>query len=270
MAKIQVGSTVYTEYIFTINGINVDPDSFVSEVYIYDSLLGEYVSQNPFQSITLTRVSEGIYTGEWANVQEGIFKLEVIGSFNDINISSIKHEKYFLIGESEVIKDLDYSYLVTMLGPLTPVYVDPEFILQYYSSGDLVEITEIIHRKSLDLESKLGLTSLEPISALQHDYIVAATMCELSRIYGMTNGGLTGFTSAARFKLGDLEVDKGTTGGRLPSGSYDLGNAGSWCELAAVLKSQLRTASETFRPVVPGAAYPRVILGRELASDDYN
>ena len=267
MTTIKQGSTIYTEYIFRRDGVYVDPDSFEAEIFIYDSATEGYIVQDPItEVINITRLSLGVYSGDWLTSIEGRFKIRVAGIF--AGAEPIVYEKYFLIGDFPVLKDLDASYLVTILGELTPLYVNPEYVLEYYTGSDLVEITEIIHRKSLELENKVGEANLD-VTAIQHDFVFAATMCELSRIYGLSNGGIGGFTSAASFKLGDLEVDKGSTGGRLTSGNYDDGNAGSWCELAASLKSQLSTSSGNFRPVVPGAAFCNTVLNRDLRSEDF-
>lgn len=268
MALINVGSTVSIEFMFLNDGLFLSPDSITTEVLIYDPVSETYLSQATPETLTLTQISMGIYQADWVTSTAGRFKIEVLGEFLDVNISDILHEKYFLVGNTEPLKDLGSSYLVTFLGQLTPIYVDPEYVLQYYISGDIVEITEIIHRKSLELESKIGKTNLTEISSIQHDFVFAATMCELSRLYGVVNGGLSGFSSLESFQLGDLKVDKGSGGGRIASGSYDLGNAGSWCEVAALLKDQLLTAGGNYRPVVPGSYYSGVIPTRELKSSD--
>lgn len=268
MTTIAAGSSIYLEFIFLQGSTLVDPDSIVAEVLVYDTLTSAYVSQATPETLTLNMLSVGVYETTWVTSIDGRFKVNVVGSFTAPEDDDIVHEKYFLIGNTPVLNDLDSSYLVTFLGALTPVYVDPEYILQYYPDGDLIEITEIIHRKSLELEDALGETGLTNITASQHDFVVAATMCELSRIYGLNNGGLTGFVAASSFKLGDLEVDKGSTGGGSSSGKYDQGNAASWCELAATLKKQLGLATGSMLPVVPGAIYDTPIPTREFIGYD--
>jgi len=257
------------EFVFLDEGVFVDPDTLTGEVLVYDSGAQAYISQTTPVTFVPNQLSIGVYDTTWVASETGDFKISLLGEFDDPGPDDILHEKYFLIGEVSPPLTLDSSYLICFLGALDPVYVDPELILGYYPAGDYVEITEIIHRKSIELEDKLGVTSISNLTTIQHDFVVAATMCELSRIYGLNDGGLTGFVGAASFKLGDLEVDKGNDGGRMASGSYDMGNAGSWCELASVLKAQLFDAEGSMRPVVPGAIYDSPIPSREFVSYDH-
>jgi len=267
MSTIAVGSTLQIQYLFEYDDILVDPDSFTGEIFLYDSMIPGYPG-TPTDTFTPTQVSSGVYEQEWTPGAAGRYKIVLTGSFLD-STPDITYTKYFLIGEVEKILDLDCSYVISMLGVLSPLYVDPEYILQFYPDGDLVEITEIIHRKSLELEGKVGCKNINPLTQLQYDFVVAATLCELSRIYGTSNSGFNGFTGAESFKLGDLEVTRGDNMGSSSAGGYDVGNADNWCELAASLKLQLNSVKDTFRPVVPGSAFDPVIPVRTLKSSDF-
>lgn len=269
MTKIAVGSSIYMDLIFVDNnGVLTDPDLISAEVLVYNTTTQTYVSNATPETFPVTRQSAGLYEGVWSTSTQGRFKVEVTGNYTNPLIEDILYEKYFLIGDVNTLYDLDSSYLITMLGILTPLYVDPEEILHLYPAGDIVEITEIIHRKSLELEDRVGQTNILSLTMTQHDFIIAATMCELSRIYGLTNGGLNGFNSVDSFTLGDLEVQKGAGGGRVSSGSYDIGNALTWCELAGKLKKELLHAEGNFRPVVAGSIYDSPVPTRELTSSD--
>lgn len=266
MSTIAVGSTVNIQFMFSYNDVLVDPDTLTGEIYLYDDIVGGYVAP-PDDTFTPTMISTGIYETNWTPTVEGRYLVSLLGEFNDAT-PDIHHQKYFLIGDVELLKSIDSTYCITMLGVLTPTYADPEYVLQFYPDGDLTEITEIIHRKSLELENKVGCTNINPLTSLQHDFVVAATLCELSRIYGLTGGGLTGFSGADSFKLGDLEVSKGTNVGT-GKNNYDVGNADTWCELAAALKNQLNSTTGKLRPVVPGASFETPIPIRSLRSSDF-
>ena len=262
MSTIAVGSTLNIQFQFELEGVLTDPDTLTGEIFLYDTVADAFPG-TPTSTFTATQVSTGVYEYDWTPGVAGTYKLRLNGNYVAAQ-TDIEHLKYFLIGDTAASNTLDSSYCITMLGELEPLYVDPEYILQFYSDADIIEVTEIIHRKSIALEEHIGCDPVDALTTLQHDWIVAATMCELSRIYGLSNGGLTGFVSASSFKLGDLEVDKGSSSGRLASGSYDVGNAGSWCELAFELKQQLNSYKDKMRPVVPGAIYEGVVPSRNI------
>jgi hypothetical protein len=256
MAVIPTGSVVVIEFEFEDNeGLFVDPDNISAAISAKKDTTGYPVA------IALTKLSVGRYIYYWTASEVGSFTFYVVGSFN--GDADVTHLKRFLIGGEEPDVTLDGSWAITLLGKLEPIHVDPEFILQYCPAGDLTEITEIIWRKSLELEHKLGQTNLTEITSNQHDFVVAAVMCELSRIYGLVNGGLTGFDGIDDFELGDLKVSNSSSNG-FAAGAYDSGNAGTWCELAAILKNELSTINDTFRSVVPGANHAPVIPDRRL------
>ena len=264
MSTISLGSTLNIQFSFLLNGDLVDPDILTGEIYLHDGTSFPVAATDTF---AVANDAVGVYSFDWTPNVEGKYLIKLTGEFDD-STPEIVHLKYFLIGDIETTNTLDSSYLVTILGELEPLYIDPEDILTYYPSGDLIEITEIIHRKSLELENKVGCDPIQEITALQHDFLVAATMCELSRRYGLTNGGLNGFSGADSFKLGDLEVSDGGANSRLATGKYDTGNADSWCELAISLKLQLTSSKEAMRSVVPGSDYLSPIPIRTLKSSD--
>lgn len=267
MAQIAVDAQVTMQFAFTYADEYVDPDTLTGEYFLLDETTNTYPA-TPYATFVPTRVGVGLYEYKWVTPEVGRFKFVITGGFVDSD--DIVYNKYYMVGNLQPKKTLDDTYVITMLGELDPLYVDPEYIMSLYPGGDIVEITEIIYRKSIDLESIVGEPNLEPLTVMQYDYVVAATMCELSRIYGLVNGGLGGFESTDSFQLGDLKVEKGGASGRLPAGKIDLGNANTWCELAAFLKGQLATTmGGTFHPVVAGSAYcDRIIPSRHLKSPD--
>lgn len=255
MSTIAVGSIVNIEFVFYDESGLVNPDSVSGDFFLRS---GDTYPGSPTGTFTPNHMGLGVYEYNWTAVA-GIYKFTLTGTFagqDDVVVS-----KYVSVGDNE-LETLTDAVIVTMLGELDPLYIDPEEILYYYPDADLVEVTEIIWRKSLELESRVGQTNLTCVTTLQHDWILAATMCELSRRYGLVNSGLSGFSSADSFKLGDLQVDRGSGSGS--NGNYDVGNAGSWCELAAALKDQLSGSGDTYTPVVPGANFCSPIPSRRI------
>ncbi len=267
MSFIPVGSINELRFTFVIDNTYVDPITLVGEIFTAD-VNGVFSDGAADDTFIPTKLLTGLYAYQFTPATEGKFKVVLTGTFDD-PYPDIVHSKILLIGEVAPTKTLKESITITMLGQLCPLYVDPEDILAFYPAGDKVEITELIYRKSVDLEKRLGQTHLSCLTELQYDYIIASVMCELSRMYGLTDGGLTGFDSADSFQLGDLSVERGGRSSRLASGKYDEGNANSWCELAAYLQSQLGTVGGTFRPVVAGSAYcGQYVPSRRLKSAD--
>lgn len=265
MSNIPVGSTLIIRVEFIVNDTLVNPDAITS--FSYTDL--DYIPSTLDETFTITNISTGLYEFEWTPSAAGRYLLQTTGTFVSIGDFSVVHDKYFIIGDVEPQKTLGATQQENMLGILEPMYVDPEDILAFYPDGDLVEIAQIINKKSWELESKVGCSPIRSITALQYDFVVAATMCELSRKYGSSNNGFNGFSGADSFQLGDLSVDSGGSSSRLASGKYDFGNADSWCELASSLKMQLNSVKDTFRPVVAGSAFDSPVIVRDLKSSDF-
>lgn len=122
---------------------------------------------------------------------------------------------------------------IIFLSQLSPLYFDAEKLIPYFDSIDLVEATQIIYAISSELYDIFGSTI--EITPLVQEYIKAATLCELSKIY-VFDGGMSGFSNSDSFMLGDLQVMKKSGGN---SNSSSRGTVGSWCELAALLREEV-------------------------------
>lgn len=141
-----------------------------------------------------------------------------------------------------------------------PLYVDPELIGIYLDDADNLEIAQIIHKFSAEV---LALFPKGDHPALALDYIQAATLCSLSRIHeGVGASNYNGFT------LGDLQVMSTTKSGSSSSGT-DRGNIISWCELAELLRKELRNAKGGIKSTVKAGAWGTPVPSRHLQRAEY-
>lgn len=212
----------------------------------------------------IVSVSLGVYYYDWTPTENGRFRLLFMGTLLGATPSTIENPRDFYIGDTQPEVLLGSTEEYQFLGALTPLYLDPEKILTYYipenRQNGLVEITEIIYRLSLQLEDWFGASFT--LTPLMEDYLTAATLCELTKIYTF-NGGMDGFADVSSFKLGDLEVT-GSAGTTANAKAPNRGNVATWCELANLLREELITVRGAPKTYVRGSAYDNPMPTREL------
>lgn len=183
-----------------------------------------------------THSSTGVYYYDWTPGAEGSYIATFTGTFAD--------------GTATVVAELDVDDSETTATPSTtqylgddfeivfssgydPMLADPEYLLPMFSGEvSLVEISELIHKYSVEVEGWLG--TVEPFPEV-YDYVVAATLCALGRRY---NGLMDGLSSATSVMLGDLQVMQ--SGGGSAKYVVNRGSASSWCEYAELLRRLIK------------------------------
>lgn len=237
-----------------------DPTSVSGAVYKYDTSSSSYILQGTITPIV--KLSTGVYYYDWIAPANGKFKLVFIGSIPGATPSEIQNNRYFYVGSEEPTVTLGLTATYNFLGELDPLYLDPEFVQNFYAEADLTEVAEIIHKISLELDSWFG-DSYE-LTATMSEYILAATLCQLTKIYTY-DGGMSGFTAPGTFMLGDLQVTQNANGtNAFSTKSGNRGNASTWCELAALLREELTFSRSNFRAVFRGSNYENPIPTRGL------
>lgn len=141
-------------------------------------------------------------------------------------------------------------------GAISPLFVDPEEFTSYYSEASLMEIAELVHRYSIEVE-KLMKGEEPSVTALE--YIRNATLCGLARIYDYGVGG-----DEASISLGDLSVSRQT----YPRMKITRANAANSCELAAVLRQDLIRSRQGMKGVTRGSKHPNPMPVRHIRSKD--
>jgi hypothetical protein len=123
---------------------------------------------------------------------------------------------------------------------ISPLYVDPDEILLIFPDSSRLEIAEVIHAYSHEVNSLFSITAdtvnpmeimasygIPPFSVYQ--YIRASTACELTRIYGY------GGDDELSVELADLKITNRNT----PRSNITRSNATTWCQIAAALRKEI-------------------------------
>lgn len=137
----------------------------------------------------------------------------------------------------------------------TPLYVDPSEFIDYYSDLTLVEALELVHIRSVEVK-KFFDGNDDDLPFIAYEYIRAAVHCALARRYDYSVGG-----GQESLTLGDLKISRQAP----QSGRINRGNAGTPCELAAILRDELvRIGGARMRSVVTGSNYKNPMPKRHL------
>lgn len=237
----------------------IDPVGLISK---YDSTSESYGVESlvsPIQSI-----SQGLFYYDWTPSSSGEYRFNFTASTTDATPSEKTQDRYYIVGEFTSDSTLSESSFYSFLPELSPLYFDAEKLIPYFESIDLIEATELIYKYSLELESWFG-TNLT-LTQTMIDYIMAATLCDLSKIY-VFGGGLGGFGSSDGFTLGDLAVTRGSGSSNNKNSLY-RGNATSWCELASLYREELLYQNVNMKGVVRGSAYDNIVPSRIIKRID--
>lgn len=185
-------------------------------------------------------IDEDDATPSYLNFFEEAYKYRVRISRN---IESISGE--ILLEDQELL-------FATMVDPL---YVDPEEFRVYYTEANDVEIMELVHRFSNEVEYHF---KGEDPTFIAIEYIRAAVLCALARIYDYSGGG-----DESGLTLGDLKV---TSSSAVSRGGITRANAATWCELAAALRGEMLRVISNMKAVVKGTRYKNPMPERHLKS----
>ena len=229
----------------------LDPTSV--EVDILDVNLNRTVEDE-----VATRESPGRWFYDWTPLATGTYHIEFKGTFSNGQTALVREE--FLVeqyqaptppsGEAYLPNDYEFQFVTE----LTPLYIDPEDLLSYYPDATGVEAAEAVHRFSLEVYEILGGATPTPRAL---DYIRAAALCSLARIYDASMSGME-----QTMTLGDLSVST-----RAPRSSITNDpTAGSWCEQAAALRKELlrSTGGAGMRVVFKGSNFDNPVPSRIL------
>lgn len=179
-----------------------------------------------------TRTDVGDYEYLWTPTVAGIFNIQIHGTFADG--STVPGNNFFRVYEDEVpsadTSILGNDFELVLTGVLDPLYGDPTILQSIFPLASLADIAEQMHYASLDVDTLLEGAE---VTALGEEYVQVATACALSRLYD--GGGMSGF-GGADVALGDLSVRQATQQYRT---NVNRGNAGSWCDLAMVIRKEL-------------------------------
>jgi len=130
--------------------------------------------------------------------------------------------------------------IISFGADISPLYVDPDEILRIFPDSSRLEIAELVHGFSHEVDSMFGIKSdtENPMALIASygistftvaQYIKASTACELTRIYGY------GGEDELSVELADLKITNRNT----PRNNISRSNATTWCQIAAALRKEI-------------------------------
>ena len=193
------------------------------------------------------------------------FSSTIAGEFLVKFVGTLENGTYVVVNQQLYVSSIDKEYRPTItlreneviyFAPeLAPLYLDPEELLPMFPDASLIEIGELIHNYSHEINQLYGITTLpgteeDPLARISDvtsstyaviDYIRASVACELSRTYGF------GSDDELSVQLGDLSIGNKT----MPRTDVTRANATTWCQIAAALRKEILSKRVTMRAVQP-------------------
>lgn len=232
-----------------------------------DSVTGSILDVDLVQIAVFTPipVSLGVYYFDWAPDVVGEFYIEFTGQY--ATTSDVVRDHFTVVDSPlallapESIATLGETQYVSWMTDISPMYLDVEEILLVYPDISAVEISEFISIYSGEVKTLLKLEDGDPVPFDALEYIRAASLCSLSRLYDV-NAGFDNTVS-----LGDLTIQQGGGGS---SRQIGLSNASNWCELSYALRAMLmrRSALTGIKAIEKGINSLNPIPVRLLKSPD--
>jgi hypothetical protein len=204
----------------------------------------------PFSVI---EVSPGTYYFDWIPDELGTFYVRfVAGPFDrpEPEFTSIT-EEITVVESIEELITLGEAQELVFATDSDPLYVDPEEIKAHYPEASLVEILLYVSRFSREVHRIFN--GAEP-SFIALEYIRAAVLCAISKIYDYGGG------DANSFALGDLKISNQV----YPRNRITVANAGNWCELAAALRDEMLRGESNIKAVRKGTKFTNPMPKRKL------
>lgn len=182
-----------------------------------------------------------------------------------VSTSSVEYKPTVILGSDETIG---------FAPDIEPLYLDPESILIYYPDSTLLEIGEIIHAYSHEVNQMFGIATVEANVDVQEnvmtvlanngvstfsiiEYIRASVLCQLTKIYGF------GGDDELSLELADFKI----TNRNSPKNNVTRSNATTWCQIAAALRKEILSKRVGARGVQP-KGLPRKVVTPSGASLD--
>lgn len=229
-------------------------------------------SGNLIESGNATALTASTYYYDYTPTQPGTYTVKFVGTIVNLNFATptttqipVSQQLYVSTPTEEYRPTITLreSETITFAPNLIPLYIDPETIRSYFPDATLLEIGELVHGFSHEINTIFGITdpNLEPASLVEEDYpnpvdilsnygvnpytifeyIKAAVCCELSRTYGF------GGDDELSLQLADLQI----TNRSFPRNSVNRGNATTWCQIAAALRKEIVAFKVGMSAVLP-------------------
>lgn len=247
-----------------ITGDQIEIEPVSVNVKVFNSEKVEIIST------AATAITTSQFYYDYTPTLAGQYTVKFTGTLVD-NTYIVVNQQLYVSAPTEEYRPsviLGSTETISFAPDLKPLYVDPESIKSVFPDATLLEIGEIIHGFSheVNLIYDIELGDLDPMYTIASsgastftiiEYIKAATCCQLSRTYGY------GGDDELSMQLGDFQV----TNRSLPRQSINRGNATTWCQIAAALRKEImsfRVGPLSMRP----KGLPAVRLGTAGATVD--
>jgi hypothetical protein len=192
----------------------------------------------------------------------GEYKITFVGSFADSTYITVNQSLYV---SSQTVEykptvTLSADEIISFGADIEPLYLDPEAVQVIFPDATKLEIAELIHNISHEINSIFGITAstTDPMSVIEGygsstyavaEYIRASACCQLTRIYGF------GGDDELSVQLADLQITNRNT----PRSNITRSNATTWCQVAAALRKEILTKRVGIRGVQPKGLPQRVV-----------
>lgn len=228
--------------------ISVTPNSVTAEIKKDDGTL--VVSTAP------TALSGSEYYYDFTPTTPDTYKIKFIGYMSGGTTITVNQQLYVSTSSDEYKPTitLKADEIMTFAPDVTPLYLSPEEILPLFPEASLIEIGELIHFHSLEVETIYGIKNTYEASKLAYaalEYIKAAVACDLSRMYNY------GGDDDVSVTLADLTV----TARNIPRTTISRGNAVTWCQIAAALRKEMLAMKTGARGMQPKGLPSHQIFG---------
>jgi hypothetical protein len=225
----------------------VDPTSV--SVIIKDS------DNNTIVTATATKQAFAIWYYDFTPTQPDTYTINFNGILSSGKSIPVSQQLYVSTPSEEYKPTITLRADETIaFGPdISPLYLDPEEIQRIFPEATQLEIAELIHAFSHEINSIFGIdieSNIDPVTVIKQsgssefavaDYIKASTACELSRTYGY------GGDDELSVQLADLTITNKT----IPRSNVTRANATSWCQIAAALRKEIVAKRVSVRGILP-------------------
>jgi hypothetical protein len=193
-----------------------------------------------------TALTSSEYYYDFTPTVADTYKIRFVGSMSNGTQITVNQQLYVSTSSDEYKPTitLKAEEIMTFAPDVTPLYLSPEEILPLFPEASLIEIGELIHFHSLEVESIYGIKSTYQAEKLAYaaiEYIKAAVACDLSRMYNY------GGDDDVSVTLADLTV----TARNFPRTLTSRGNAVTWCQIAAALRQEMLAMKTGPRGIQP-------------------
>lgn len=235
-------------------GDQIDVSPMLVSVKVFDSEDVELIST------TATQLTPSQFYYDYTPNKEGIFKVRFVGTLLNGKYITVDQQLYVSTPTAEYKPTITLreNETITFAADIEPLYLDPETILSYYPDATALEVGEIIHQYSHEVNQMFGIATVDANVDVQEnvmdvlsnngvstfsivEYIRASVLCQLTKIYGF------GGDDELSLELADFKITNRNT----PKNNVTRSNATTWCQIAAALRKEILSKRVGARGIQP-------------------